>query len=199
MRKTGILLVLVSAAISSCGKWNSSGHYQNYPNNIRLDLTQGKWLLNEIDAPNQARNDLKELAFEKLERFLGNRLVYVYDAKIPGLPARIPMNPTKAVLKNLKEVSGYDFFINIKAANIPQETATKILVPGNFSDRIARSTVVIEIYDLNKQQIIFGRKSTNSKRFEYNPDQQRYVRTSGKLMVYSLECLMKSIRKTAQY
>jgi len=95
-----IALLLVSAVAISC---NSPLYfYDNKVENARLDFHNGKWLLNEVDCPNEIKEELTELVFRKFKKHLKRRISYAHD--VPGimLPRKTELNPTKSKLAALK-------------------------------------------------------------------------------------------------
>ena len=83
-----------------------------------VDFTSGKWLLNELDSPKNQRDKLTAESLEFFKKKLGERVSYIHDVNGLLVPRKISFNPNKTKLKELKEGTGFDFFINISTKKI---------------------------------------------------------------------------------
>src|SRR6187402_1533199 len=109
-----LFLALCLAVLSSCNL--PSYVFYNPGQTTGVDFTNGKWLLNEIDAPADCTKYLKETSIRDFKILLGERLDYVTD--VSGLlltQKKIPLNPSKQIIADIRKGTNYDFFINIKA------------------------------------------------------------------------------------
>ena len=153
-----LFLILCLLTLNSCNL--PSYVFSNPAQTTGVDFTEGKWLLNEIDAPTNSTKYLKETSMRDFKNLLGERLNYVTD--VSGLlltQKKIPLNPSKQIIADIKKGTNYDFFINIKAIETRSDFGSIDLTPHKMSkEGINSNEVTIEIYDLKNSQIIYTQK-----------------------------------------
>lgn len=147
-----------------------SAHYTIQNNNIEsnIDFRNGKWLLNEIDAPNGVKSIIANQANEKFKDLIGNNYYYKLTANDVLLQnKKTPLNPDISVLKELKKgLLDYDFFINIKV-EIKRDDLDGIKIVVNdkykkFQKKISYAT--IEVYEFKKiRNYIFKKRHRNTR------------------------------------
>jgi hypothetical protein len=168
---------------------------------IGVDFTKGKWLLNEIDCPEYSKDGLTLIATDYFKKNVKNRFFYINDINGLLITRKIYLNPNKTKLKELKDGTGYDFFINIVANKNDSDSGVDLY--GN------KSEVFLEIYDLNLQQIVYskhvigytgqGEKSV----FGGSTVAQNVInniplyKSSNTLMKKSLKKILKDLKKTS--
>ena len=169
-------LLIVFCIFISC---NTTHYYfQNNTQNTGLDLSRGKWILNEIDCPPSAFGLMNPLVSEKFKNLLHDSLFDLSSAKGIILPKKITLQPTKYQLTNLKKGTiGYDFLINIRAKIIAENLGPASL-NSNSSYQIPvensnTSEVTVEVYDLKLAEIIYSKKVVGSNVKNYNATNQR--------------------------
>lgn len=125
-----------------------------------VNFTTGKWLLNEVEAPENVKKRLSELALQDFSAVLGNRLTYVPNAR--GLlisQKKIGFRPDLQTLKAIKSGTGYDYFINLKAGIVREDHGSVDLTPNRLGKSVSNDTFVeIEIYDLNDSKRIYAQR-----------------------------------------
>lgn len=116
---------------------------------LGVDFTKGKWLLNEIDCPEYSKDVLTSETINYFKKNLKSRFFHIKDINGLLIAHKINLNPNKTKLKELKDGTGYDFFINIVANKSKSDLSNDLY--GNQSE------VFLEIYDLNLQQIVYSK------------------------------------------
>ena len=168
---------------------------------LGVDFTKGKWLLNEIDCPEYSKDVLTSETLNYFKKNLKSRFFYINDMNGLLIAQKINLNPNKTKLKELKDGTGYDFFINIVANKSKSDLSNDLY--GNQSE------VFLEIYDLNLQQILYskhvigytgqGEKSV----FSGSSVTQNVInniplyKSSKTLMKKSLKKIFKDLKKTS--
>jgi hypothetical protein len=146
---------LIFFTLSAC----HSGHiyFKNSKINTGVDFSKGKWLLNTIDCPESTQEKLTAETLLFFNQYTKQRLFQI--SKVDGLliPKSIPLNPNKNELKNLKLGTGFDYFINIKARKNKNDYGNFSLYESADSSGKNESSVIVEIYDLNLQEIIYSK------------------------------------------
>ena len=133
--------------------------------------------------------------------FLTTLPFYINDINGLLIAQKINFNPNKTKLIELKDGTGYDFFINIAANKSKSDLSNDLY--GNQSE------VFLEIYDLNLQQIVYskhvigytgqGEKSV----FSGSSVTQNVInniplyKSSKTLMKKSLKKIFKDLKKTS--
>ncbi|MCC9063297.1 hypothetical protein [Flavobacterium piscisymbiosum] len=145
-----------------------------------VDFTSGKWLLNELDCPNGSKDKLTEECLKYFKKYTGDRLSYIHDVKGLLVPRKINLNPGKTKLKELKDGTGFDFFINISTQKNKSDFSSLELYQQANDAGKNEASVIVEIYDLNLQQIIYSQNviGTTSK---VNAPSDHNTQSSGKL------------------
>lgn len=126
------------------------------PKQTGVDFTSGKWLLNELDAPKDSKDELTETSLKFFRKNLGDRVSYIHDVNGLLVPRKIPLNPNATRLKELKEGTGFDFFINISTKKNRSDFSAIELYQSDRETGKNEASVIVEIYDLNLQQIIYS-------------------------------------------
>ncbi|TGD57865.1 hypothetical protein [Flavobacterium humi] len=150
-----------------------------------LDFKNGKWLLNEIQAPYEVKQKLTELALKDFSSNLNDRLSYVHTTKGLLLPKNIALNPNKNDLSNLKKGTGFDYFINIKASTIKDEFGSLDTTPHKFNtgNKQKEGTIVVEVYDLNLLTIIYSQKAVGSINLPQDNQDVHFTKTASSLIL----------------
>lgn len=192
--------------ISSC----QSSSYVTMPGpKTGVDFTSGKWLLNELDCPKNSRDKLTSESLDFFKKNLGERISYINDVNGLLITRKIHLDPNKTKLKELKDGTGFDYFINIVSIKNKSDLSSVELYQ-NLSDLGKNeSAVILEIYDLNLQQIIFSQKvigtthkeNTKSmwetKKSDKLIDNITFYKTSDKLMSGALKRIFKNLNKAS--
>ncbi len=168
-----------------------------------VDFTQGKWLLNELDCP---KGNTEKLTLEILTSFKKNlheRLFYINDVNGLLIARKIALNPNRATLKELKDGTGFDFFINISTKKNKNDISVIGLYEDENSTGFNQSEVTLEVYDLNLQQIIYSQRviGTDSSKKEKSMweskksdkliDNISFHKSSNRLQIGSLKKILK--------
>lgn len=120
-----------------------------------VDFTSGKWLLNELDCPKESKDKLTEESLKFFKKNLEDRIIYIHDVNLL-VPRKINLKPNSVKLKELKDGTGFDFFINISTQKNKNELSSIELYQNDYSPEKNEASVILEIYDLNLQQIIYS-------------------------------------------
>mgnify|MGYP003608057114 CR=1 FL=1 len=123
-----------------------------------VDFTQGKWLLNELDCPKDSKEKLTQKTLEFFRDNLHDRLFYINDVNGLLITRKNHLNPNRIKLKELKDGTGFDFFINIVTSKNKSDFWSIELYQNEYETGKNKSTVILEIYDLNLQEIIYSQK-----------------------------------------
>ncbi|CAM2765181.1 hypothetical protein SAMN05444143_103228 [Flavobacterium succinicans] len=188
-----LFLVLCFASLSSCNL--PSYVLYNPGQTTGVDFTSGKWLLNEIDAPANCTKHLKETSIRDFKILLGDRLNYVSD--VSGLlltQKKIPLQPSKQIITEIRKGTNYDFFINIKAIETRNDFGSIDWTPRKMSkEGINSNEVTIEIYDLKNSQIIYTQKVIASVGRQNDNNDVHISKTSRSLIIGAYNKLKKDI------
>ncbi|HEY1195913.1 hypothetical protein [Flavobacterium sp.] len=121
-----------------------------------VDFSSGKWLLNELDCPKNSKDKLTEESLIFFRKNVGDRVSYIHDVNGLLIPRKINLNPNSVKLKELKDGTGFDFFINISTRKNKSDLSTIELYQNDYGSERNEASVILEIYDLNLQQIIYS-------------------------------------------
>ena len=159
MRKIIYLLLLFVLYSCNTAKYIFVDDVQNYG----LDLSKGKWILNEIDCPSHVYGMLNSAANENFKEVLNDSMFNLSSAKGVIFPKKIALQPSKLAIQNLKKgAAGYDYLINIRAAAKSEQLGSIYAMSEQqrYVDDYKKnqSEVIVEVYDLNLAEIIYTKK-----------------------------------------
>ena len=188
-----LYILLAVIVITSCNsvKYTHSGDV-----NSRLDFRKGKWLLNDVTFFKNIRKDgLTEMANERFSELLGNRLLVVSNMKGMLIPSNISASLDKSILKDIKNGTGYDYFIDIRTKNIANEV--DIFGAGSSQTDPSKNIgeVTLSIYDLNMFKILYS-QTVVGKLVVSEKDNDYALSKNSNLIIHSaLKRIMKKIKK----
>ena len=165
MKKLALLIFVTS--LTSCGidsnqlytlkPRNNDIANLNFTYNHDLDFKKGKWLVGDIDVNADAKDDLTVKVQKDFSGYLGERVRYAVNERSLLLATKIPLNPNKKEIENLKKGTGCDYFINIKSKDSATDLSNFNYTEHNyFKAKMVYVDVVLEIYDLNSEEIIYS-------------------------------------------
>lgn len=192
--KKFLLLLLLSVSFVNCNLPNYV--LTNKAQTIGVDFSKGKWLLNDIDAPNNVVERLTQLAKKDFEEILKDRFIIKNNAKGILLSNIVSLSPSKKELEDLKNGTNFDFFINIKASNNRDDFGSIDITPKPLNiDRQNSSEIILEIYDLNTLEIIYSQKAIGSTRMLDNNSDVNFSKSSKELQLGAYKKLIKELKK----
>lgn len=172
-----------------------------------VDFTSGKWLLNELDCPKNSKDKLTEASLEFFKKNLGERVFYIHDVNGLLVTRKINLNPSKTKLKELKDGTGFDFFINISTKKNRSDFSSIELYQADNETGKNEASVIVEIYDLNSQEIIYSQNVVGVARKEEKEsvwpteksskliDNIDFYKSANKLMLGALKKIFKDLDK----
>lgn len=159
LKKIALLLSLYF--ISSCNITNYI--VQNKAQTSGLDFSQGKWLLGNIVADSEIKDDLTQIAIKDFTAHLGTRVSYYQNEKSVLLPSKIPLNPKKNAILDLKKGTNFDYYINIKCEDDRNNLENfNQLDHAYYKKQMTFARVTIEVYNLNSGEIIYNQSVIGS-------------------------------------
>ena len=189
MKKVFILLIVVILISCNSVKYIHSGNV-----NSRLNFKKGKWLLNEITATKDIKHNLTRISNEKFSELLGGRFVKLNDARGVLIPRDISSDPSKFILKDIKNGTGFDFFIDIRAKKKADEV--DVFGGGNVmssSENIGEITLII--YDLNLLEKVYSQSIIGKLFVPENKENFALSKSAGNIIICGLERIFKKIKK----
>lgn len=202
--KLFLFIGIISVIATSC----KTSMYVADPNpQIGVNFTEGKWLLNELDCPKNSSNKITSEAITFFKDNLQERFFYINDVRNLLITKKTPLNPNKIKLKELKEGTSYDYFINI----VVKKNRSDLNAIGLYDTKYPgkgknESEAFLEIYDLNLLQIIYTAhvigtdKEDQPSAFDTEKsdkliDNISFYKSSNKLMLGSLKKILKDLKK----
>ena len=171
-------------------------HFENSFQTTGLDFSRGKWLLNEVDCPSNVHKQITNLSYSDFHSFIENRLCLTNEVAGIILPQKIPFNPSKKTLNDIKLGANFDYFINIKAVSLKNELGIVDFTPHKlYSDRTSSVEVAIEIYDLNLKEIIYSQKVIGSINSSKDNNDVHFSHANRNLIISAYKKLMRDINK----
>ncbi|WP_233882178.1 MULTISPECIES: hypothetical protein [Tenacibaculum] len=192
MKKTLILTIII-IVFTSC----HFPYYRHSGNvNSSLDFRKGKWLLNNIEAPKGVGYILTEIADEKFSELLNERFSTVPKSKGILIPMikKNSNNLSKSTLKDIKNGTGFDFFINIKAKQNKNEI-DDLQIGSVDSDLENNVEISIEIYDLNLLERFYFHSVIAGINIKENNQDFAFAKGTENLIIKGFEKIMKKIKK----
>lgn len=133
--------------------------FQNEAQTIGLDFSQGKWLLNEINAPRSVQEKLTKLVLRDFSEFRKENIGYTLTSNNLLMQRITKTNLSVNELRDIKLGTNYDYFINVKALALKNEFGNidirshKLQSEGN-----KEVSIFLEVYDLNNLVILYNQE-----------------------------------------
>ncbi|OIV41972.1 hypothetical protein [Flavobacterium johnsoniae] len=204
MKKVLLFLSFLFIVFSSC---STPSYIFETGQRTGVDFTSGKWLLNELDCPKNSKDKLTEETLNFFKKNVGERISYIHDVNGLLITRKINLNPNRAKMKELKDGTGFDFFINISTKKSKSDLYSIELYQDDYSSGKNQASVTLEIYDLNLHQIIYSQTVTgvthkdNSKsmweteKSSKLADNIQFYKNSNSLMNGALKRIFKDLTK----
>lgn len=197
MTKKMLLFLLIGICVSC----NSTRFSFDGPAQTGVDFTSGTWLIHDLGVPYDLRNQLTHQVKEDFGKFLGDRLNYAPDQQWLLLPQKeIQPGPSRQVLKNLRLGTGYDYLINIKALETQNEFSALDLTNHRTKTggKQNQGEVIVEIYDLKNELIIYSQKVIGTVVQSKNGDFS-VSRTQSMILMGAYNRIVKDLDKKSVY
>lgn len=153
-------------------------------------------MLNDVTSFKNTRKDgLTEMAKERFSELIGNRLLVVSNTKGVLIPSNISARLNKSILKDIKNGTGYDYFIDIRTKNISNEVG--ILGAGSYQTDPSKNIgeVILSIYDLNMFEIIYSQTVIGKLVVSERDNDYALSKNSGLIIHSALKRIIKKIKK----
>ena len=199
MKKAILLSISYFIVFLSC----SPGYYQRElsPQSTGIDFSNGKWLLGNVDVDYEIKDKLTEIIVKDFSKHLNDRFANSLNERSILIRNKIPVNPSKTLIKELKKGTNYDYFINVKCFNEKFNNLQSI--KGEYVDRFTLDNyyyanklniaiVQLEIYDLNLGIIIYSQKVSGTLGNGLTTS-----KAEKKLFISCYKKIMKHINKTS--
>ncbi|MDT0687522.1 hypothetical protein [Autumnicola psychrophila] len=160
-----------------------------------IKFEEGKYLLNDIKAPESIRGKLEVMVTEEISQYLQDEITLVRNARGVFIPFTISENPDAEFLERLKTgTSGYDYLINVKT-DILSEDISDIEVGNIQNSEENLVSVSLEIFDLQSAQSIYFQKVTGHLSARDDSKDFSFAKGSKSMIVKSLKKILKRIEK----
>jgi hypothetical protein len=190
-----VLLCFMSILLTNCAFPGYT--FENKGQTVGVDFRTGNWLLNHVDAPTGIEEKINQQVYDDFHSILKSRLSRIQDKKSLLIKREIPFNPSKIELENLKKGTGFDYFINLKAANLKKDF--ELFSIGNRKNTPQEKNsneIVLEIYDLNQLDIIYSQKVIASADLdENNKGDVHFAIPSNNMIMKGYKKLFKKLKK----
>lgn len=190
MKKLIILIALFLFYSCSLPSYRLKNKYEP----TTIDYSQGKWLLNSIDVNGLVLKKIEPKLLEEFSSALGERFVYYPNTLDIMIPRNIEMNPSKKQLKEIKQLTGFDYFINVKGDVLKDELG---MISGTKLDKTLRSNssyMELEIYDLNNETILYSQKVTGTSTRQEDNHDVYFSKSSIEILNKSFDKLLKDLQ-----
>ena len=189
MKKLIALLVLIVCVSCHTTKYTHSGNVTSM-----LDLQKGKWLLNTIDSSKDIQENLEKIATEEFRELLGDRFSVVSTTRRILIPRNIDNNPSKSILKDVKNGTGADFFIMISAKVIRDEIGD--LQIGSVDNPVQNiGEITVDIYDLNLLERFYTHTAVGNLYVGKNSQDFAFAKSANNIVRKGLKRILKKIKK----
>ena len=190
MKKTFILLLIISFTSCHIPKYTYSGNV-----NSSLDFSKGRWLLNDIESSKNIKNDLTKIADKGFSKLLGNRFSILNETQGILTPRKITSNPSKSILKDIKNGTDFDFFINIRTEKMSDEIGD-IQIGHVYSKHENSVEIIIDIYDLKLLEKVYSTSAFGILSIPEDDNQDfAFAKGTNRMIISGFKKIMKKIKK----
>jgi hypothetical protein len=156
MKKT--LYFLLLSFLSSCNVTHYFLHSTEKVNS--LDFTKGTWLIGDIEVDQNTKTKLTRLVIADFSNYLGRRVKYSMDERKHIVTKEVPLKLDKLAILELKKGADSDYYVNIKCKNAKNDFSNfEFKNHFYYKKQMTYAEVILEVYDLNKGEIIYSRAS----------------------------------------
>jgi len=165
-------------------------------------------LLNEIESSYIIRPQLTEIVKKEFSKYLKGNLYILNKTNGLMLPPKIPLNPSKQILKEIKAGTQFDYFINIKAKIIKNNVGSITLGTSDDNNQVfnddsddysngdeSKVRVTLEVYDLNNFNVIYSQTVIGITQLDYDSKETTFAKDSYSLIITALHKIIKKIEK----
>lgn len=193
MRKTTLNIVFLLIT-SSCSITNY--YFENSEMQTGLNLTTGKWMLKEIEAPYEVKQKLLQLAKDDFSEMLDNRFSLAANVKEFIITPGIDLNKTPSELAKINKTTRYNFLIDIKAKVVKNEFNSVDFTNHKFkNDKAKKVLVELSVYDLEKQFLVYNKKSIAISKMPQDNNDVNFSSSINTMIIGAYKKIMKDINK----
>lgn len=182
-------LILVLLVFQSC----SFPLFVSQNNNTGVNFTEGKWVLNQVDAPSNVDDKLIKMFVKDFNKFTKNNAVYYTATNKFLLENNNRSNFSTEVLKSIKKSTNYDFFVNLSASIVNDN---EFVDSKNQKFGVKKAVVVLlEIYDLNNLQEIYKQELKGTIKQSENLNEKAIASSAKFLILHGYNKIIKDINR----
>lgn len=124
----------------------------------------------------------------------GDRFLVINTTSGILTPDNISNNPSKAVLSDIKNGTGYDFLINISVKIIADEIQI-LELGGRDIPAENKGEVIVDIYDLNLLEKSYSHSVTGKVYVTKNSQDVVFTKTTKMIIISGFEKIIKKIKR----
>ncbi len=122
-----------------------------------LDFSKGRWLLGDIEVDYEIKEDLTQLVLTDFSKHLNERLINFSEENTVLLPSKIPLNPNKNAILDLKKGTKFDYFINIKCDDERNDLSNfNFIEHAYYKKQMTFARLTLQVYDLNLGEMVYN-------------------------------------------
>lgn len=159
------------------GLYNCRGakYIRTFEKGKSLNFNSGKWVLNEVYE--ERNSQMFNYALKHFGKIIGDSLFEMQNVRNMGsglMRADIPFELAKEVMEEVREGTGCDYLINIKATVLNNEMSSFTgSTPYGYGSSVKKNSakVDIKIYDLNELVLLSSSSIIGVDKRELNEEQ----------------------------
>lgn len=169
-----------------------------------LDFTYGAWLLNEIESVSsgEQNENFNPRLRDGLQKMGIRSITYIDSVRIFGnLPKEIPFYTNPEILKSIKDVSAYDYLINVKINTFNNESGG---IAFGEQDLQNQTGIEIIVFDLNLEKKIYYEEMLAIETWpthdpmENIPNKFSFTRSSNNLVKVAMRRILRDLKKNSK-
>jgi len=205
MKNQFLLTIILALLLTSC---TSSVYVFKFSPTPGIDFKKGRWLLNDIESPYIIEPELTQIVVKAFSKYLKGDLYILNKTNGLILPPKIPLNPNKLILKDIKNGTGFDYFINIKTKILKNDVGSISFGASDDNNDIfnddsddlyngdeSKVRVTLEVYDLNNLNIIYSQTVIGITQLSNDSKGMTFAKDSYSLIITALRKIIKKIEK----
>ncbi|PXY43017.1 hypothetical protein DMB68_22820 [Flavobacterium hydrophilum] len=123
-----------------------------------MDFSKGTWLIGDIEVDQNTKTKLTRFVMADFSKYLGRRLKYSMSERKELAMKQIPLKLEKSAILDLKKGADADYYVNIKCKNAKNEFSNfEFKNHFYYKKQMTYAEVILEVYDLNKGEIIYSK------------------------------------------
>lgn len=152
-----LLILLTSVILNSCSNAIYTKEFKTQITGI--NFSNGQWILGDIEVDATLKDYFTQMVLNDFTKHLNDRIRCSLNENSLLIATKIPLNPRKSDIIDLKKGTNCDFYINIKCEDARNNLENFNFIEHNYyKKQMSFGKVTLEVYDLNLGILVYSQR-----------------------------------------